>query len=94
MFFELATPVALAAAAESIGWTFESCEIEGGCEAGADNHWGSTLERKSPLLKLITGFMVARGGAPGAPNLRLRAAPPRAWHEATTASCSFLYTAT
>tara|TARA_B100000768_G_scaffold160154_1_gene159554 strand:- start:698 stop:949 length:252 start_codon:yes stop_codon:yes gene_type:complete len=66
--------LALAAAARNTGWTSE-VELEGREEiTGADGHWESwTLERKFPLLKLIPWF-----GDRGAPDTRLRAAPPRA----------------
>ena len=70
MFLELGAPVASAAA--STGWkSEEGCEVEEGCEEipGADSHWGSTLKRKSPLLKLISRFSVWRG-ARGALDLR------------------------
>ena len=48
MFLDLGAPVATAG---NTGWkSEEGCEVEEGCEEipGADSHWGSTLERKSP----------------------------------------------
>ena len=95
MFLDLGAPVATAPG--NTGWkSEEGCEVEEGCEEipGADSHWGSTLERKSPLLKLISRFIAWGRGARGAPDLRLGAALPRGWHEAITASWAFLYAAT
>ena len=95
MFLDLGAPVATAPG--NTGWkSEEGCEVEEGCKEipGADSHWGSTLERKSPLLKLISRFIAWGRGARGAPDLRLGAELSRAWHEAMIASWAFLYVAT